>query len=93
MDELNEVAQALHGLCMAQQGQIEALGVMMDAVIGVIGQNLAPLTPELEKYVNAMADIRREYLAAESAPSFEAAIAAVNNGLAALQGTQSAAQA
>lgn len=35
MDELNEVAQALHGLCMAQQGKIEALGVMMDAVIGV----------------------------------------------------------
>ena len=47
MDELNEVAQALHGLCMAQQGQIEALGVMMDAVIGVIGQNLPPLTPAL----------------------------------------------
>ena len=85
MDELHEVAQALHSLCLAQQGQIEALGVMMDSVIGVLGQNLAPLTPELERYVNAMADIRRQYLAPESVDSFEAAISAVQNGLKALQ--------
>ena len=85
MDELNEVAQALHGLCMAQQGQIEALGVMMDAVIGVIGQNLPPLTPELVKYVSAMAEIRREYLAPESLSAFEAAIASVQSGLNVLQ--------
>ena len=90
MDELQEVAQALHGLCMAQQGQIEALGVMMDSVIGVIGQNLPPLTPELERYVSAMADIRRQYLAPESVDSFEAAISAVQNGLKALQGATSA---
>ena len=87
MDELNEVAQALHGLCMAQQGQIEALGVTLDAVIGVIGQNLSPLTPELAKYVIAMADIRRQYLAPESVSTFEAAIASVQNGLNALQGS------
>ena len=85
MDELNEVAQALHGLCMAQQGQIEALGVMMDAVIGVIGQNLPPLTPELVTYVSAMAEIRREYLAPESLSAFEAAIASVQSGLNSLQ--------
>ena len=91
MDELQEVAHALHGLCMAQQGQIEALGVMMDSVIGVIGQNLSPLTPELERYVIAMADIRRQYLAPESVDSFEAAIAAVQNGLKALQGATPAA--
>ena len=91
MDELQEVAQALHGLCMAQQGQIEALGVMMDSVIGVIGQNLSPLTPELERYVIAMADIRRQYLAPESVDSFEAAIGAVQNGLKALQGATPAA--
>ena len=87
MDELNEVAQALHGLCMAQQGQIEALGATLDAVIGVIGQNLSPLTPELAKYVIAMADIRRQYLAPESVSTFEAAIASVQNGLNALQGS------
>ncbi|MBS0391676.1 MAG: hypothetical protein JSR23_11120 [Proteobacteria bacterium] len=85
-EELAEVVTALHGLCMAQAGQVAALQVTLEALIATIGVNLPPLTAQVSQHIEGLAPLAANDLDPSSLPSFSSTISTLQNNLRILQG-------
>lgn len=85
-EELSDVVAALHGLCMAQAGQVAALRVTLEALIATIGTNLPPLTAQVSQHIDGLASIAENDLDPSSLPTFSNTISVLQNNLRILQG-------
>ncbi|HNT40329.1 MAG TPA: hypothetical protein PKO45_14525 [Rubrivivax sp.] len=85
-EELSDVVTALHGLCMAQAGQVAALQVTLEALIATIGINFPPLTAQVSQHIDGLASIAENNLDPSSLSTFSNTISVLQGNLRILQG-------
>lgn len=84
MSAKDEINRAVHGLLIAQAGQIQALKVANDALLMTLGRSLPPLLPVLQSNLDALAEHGATEVDEAAEASYLAAIDAQREKLAIL---------
>ena len=83
MDEKEVLAsvKALHELCSALLGKIEAVQVTQDALLGALVRSLPPLLEPVQNNMRMLAAARAQYIEPAALESFRNNIATIQKGL------------
>jgi len=74
--------RALHELCSALLGKIEAVQVTQDALLGTLVRTFPPMLEPLQNNVRMLAAARAQHVQAAALESFRNNIATIQKGLA-----------
>ena len=86
MDEREVLASvtALHELCSALLGKLEAVQVTQDAVMGALVRSLTPMLEPIQNNRKMLAASRAQYIQPAALESFRNNIATIQKGLIAM---------
>ena len=86
MDENDVMAsmKALHELCSALLGKLEAVQVTQDALMGAVVRTLPPMLEPIQNNMRMLAAARAQYIEPAALESFRNNIAMIQKGLIAM---------
>ncbi|HVZ43175.1 MAG TPA: hypothetical protein VHA82_05140 [Ramlibacter sp.] len=83
-DEVFASMKALHDLCNALLGKLEAVQVTQDAVVGALVRSLPPMLEPIQNNVRMLAAARAQHVEPGALESFRNNIATIQKGLLAM---------
>lgn len=84
-EEVLASMRALHELCSALLGKIEAVQVTQDALLGTLVRTFPPMLEPLQNNVRMLAAARAQHIQPAALDSFRNNIATIQKGLVAMQ--------
>jgi hypothetical protein len=86
-DEVLASVRALHELCSALLGKIEAVQVTQDALVGTLVRTFPPMLEPIQNNVRMLAAARAQHIESAALESFRNNIATIQKGLVAMKQT------
>ena len=84
-EEVLASMRALHDLCSAMLGKIEAIQVTQDALLGTLVRTFPPMLEPVQNNLRMLAAARAEHIQPAALESFRNNIATIQKGLVAMK--------